>query len=196
MANKGSSFERDISKYLSKWLTGSEKPYQYWRTPGSGSLCTIHEENAGLSGDIRALTSDAKFLTNVFSIECKTGYPGTSFWQHFADTKTFKIREFWEQACRDAEKGGKLPLLIYRKKGRKSLMGIQQGIMGQFLGPIQEYPYGNIVISFEHKYQLPSMMLCDFEQFFGHFKPEEMKVVCEELWRILNVYGKSNTDEK
>jgi hypothetical protein len=191
MANKGSSFERDISKFLSKWLTGSEKPYQYWRTPGSGSLCTIHEENAGLSGDIRALTSDAKFLTNAFSIECKTGYPGTSFWQHFSDTKTFKIREFWEQSCRDAKKANKLPMVIYRKKGKKPLMGMSYGVLDQILGVKKTYPYNSIIMSFRSEYDLPSMFLCDFEEFFSYVGVEQMRDACEELWRVLNIYGKT-----
>ena len=123
-SNKGSMFERDISKYLSKWLTGSEKPYQYWRMPGSGALATISEENVGLSGDVRSLTREAEFLTRIFSLELKNGYPKTSFWQHFADIKNFGIRDFWSQCCGDAEKSNKRPMLIYRKKGRKPLVGI------------------------------------------------------------------------
>lgn len=191
MANKGSSFERDISKYLSKWLTGSEKPYQYWRTPGSGSLCTIHEENAGLSGDIRALTSDAKFLTNAFSIECKTGYPGTSFWQHFSDTKTFKIREFWEQSCRDAERANKIPMVIYRKKGKKPLMCVHLGVLDQIIGIKNPYPHNSMTITFREGYDLSPMFVCDFEEFFSYVTPDKMRSGCEEIWRILNIYGKS-----
>lgn len=124
MSGKGGEFERQISKYLTKWFTGKDKPYAFWRTPGSGSLCTIHEENVELSGDIRSIIPEANFLTSVFNIELKTGYPGTSFWQHFSDTKTFKIREFWEQSVRDGRKANKLPMVIYRKKGKKPLMGM------------------------------------------------------------------------
>ena len=50
---KGGDFERQVSKTLTKWLSGREKPYLFWRMPGSGGLATIHEENVGLSGDIR-----------------------------------------------------------------------------------------------------------------------------------------------
>ena len=191
MANKGSSFERDISKFLSKWLTGSEKPYQFWRTPGSGSLCTIHEENTGLSGDIRALTSDAKFLTNVFSIECKTGYPSTSFWQLFSDTKGFKIREFWEQATKDARKATKIPMLIYRKKGKKPLMGLASGVLDQIIGLRNPYPYNYMIVNFRSEYELSPMFVCDFEEFFSYVPPDKMRTGCEEIWRILNIYGKS-----
>jgi hypothetical protein len=53
---KGGDFEREISKAFTKWLTGVEKPYKFWRMPGSGGLATIHEENTNLSGDIRSVS--------------------------------------------------------------------------------------------------------------------------------------------
>lgn len=121
---KGGDFEREISKALSKWLTGSEKPYKFWRMPGSGGLATIHEECSNLSGDIRALSADAEFFTDCFSIECKTGYPKTDFWQHFKHIKTFDLKNFWKQCIEDAYKSGKRPLLIYRKKGKQVIVGI------------------------------------------------------------------------
>lgn len=196
MAGKGSSFERDVSKYLSAWLTGSEKPYQYWRTPGSGSLCTIHEENAGLSGDIRALTTNAKFLTNVFSIECKTGYPGTSFWQHFADNKGFNIRDFWTQACRDAEKGEKIPMLIYRKKGKKPLLGMDAGVMGRMFFKTG-YDSNSVEIRFKDKYKLPPVFICSFDEFFRRVKPDAMREYCLLLEEVLKIrYGQVSTNDK
>lgn len=114
---KGGDWEREIAKFLSKWLTGSEKPYQYWRMPGSGSLATIHEENIGLSGDIRALTPEADFLTNVFSIEAKIGYPDASLDKHLKYNKSDPLYSFWQQCLDDAIKSKKLPMLIYKKKG-------------------------------------------------------------------------------
>ena len=121
---KGGDFEREVSKTLTRWLTGKEKPYMYWRMPGSGGLATIHEENRGLTGDIRSLHPDAEFLTDCFSIECKTGYPRTSFWQHFKNLKNFSIKEFWQQCVNDAYKANKRPMLIYRKKGQQIILGI------------------------------------------------------------------------
>lgn len=58
---KGGSFEREISKYLTKWLTGTEKPYKYWRQDASGGLATIHAENVHLTGDIKPLVSKLNF---------------------------------------------------------------------------------------------------------------------------------------
>jgi hypothetical protein len=177
LANKGSAFEREISKFLSKWLTGSEKPYQYWRMPGSGCLCTISEENADLSGDIRSLTTEAKFLTDLFSIELKTGYPQTSFWQHFAKIKGFKLKEFWQQATRDASKSEKRPMLIYRKKGKKVLIGIDYETYDIICYHINDLTLiNNIRMYFsEEKEDLLPLVLMDFYDFFETMKPENIK---------------------
>lgn len=120
---KGGDFEREISKQLTVWLTGVEKPYKFWRMPGSGMMATIHEDCANMSGDIRSLGSDSAFLTDIFSVECKNGYPKTSFWQLFKHIKGFNIRLFWEQCLNDAAKGDKRPMLIYRKKGNPVIVG-------------------------------------------------------------------------
>jgi hypothetical protein len=114
---KGGDWEREVAKFLSKWLTGDEKPYQYWRMPGSGSLATIHEENIGLSGDIRSLTPEAEFLTDTFSIETKTGYSHASLDKHLKYNKSDPLKSFWEQCLNDAMKSNKFPMLIYKKKG-------------------------------------------------------------------------------
>lgn len=170
--SKGSDFERDISKYFGKWLTGSEKPYQYWRMPGSGALATISEENVGLSGDIRSLTQEAAFLTDIFSIECKTGYKTTSFWQHFANIKNFNIRSFWSQCCRDAEKSDKRPMLIYRKKGRKPLLGIDIHTYMELcvhLGSLS-----SISMRFKNL-EYSTLELFDFYSFFDIITPEIIK---------------------
>jgi hypothetical protein len=182
MSSKGSSFEREISKFLSVWLTGNEKPYQYWRMPGSGSLCTIHEENINLSGDIRSLTAKAEFLTDIFSIELKNGYPSTSFWQHFSESKCFNLRDFWYQASRDAEKANKKPMLIYRKKGKKPLIGIDD----EMHDILSVYNYhltllNNIRMNFgkNHSDLLP-LVLMDFYSFFDIMKPDMIKKLKSE----------------
>lgn len=169
MSDKGGDFERDISKFLSKWLTGKTKPYQYWRMPGSGSFATIHEENMGMSGDIRALTPNASFLTDFFSIELKTGYPKTSFWQHFKDIKNFNIKLFWEQCVGDAKKSDREPMLIYRKKGKKPVVGITSNVE-MFIR--EKLDINSIAIRFK---ELPTIILYDRNDFFDLIKPDDIR---------------------
>lgn len=170
MGNKGSAWERDVAKFLSVWLTGEEKPYQYWRSPQSGGLATISELNKDLTGDIQALTTEAKFLTNIYSLELKTGYPKTSFWQHFKDIKNFHLEAFWKQCVEDARKGNKLPMLIYRKKGNKPIVGISDSSRLRKLNKLQ-----NISMDFHKDKDLPSVTFYNMEEFFEIVTPEYLK---------------------
>jgi hypothetical protein len=167
---KGSNWERDVCKFLSVWLTGQEKPYQFWRMPASGGLATIDELNADLSGDIRALTPEAELLTSVYSIECKAGYPKTSFWQHFKDIKNFPIEQFWEQCVRDATKANKKPMLIYRKKGNHPIVGISD-----ITGMLDLMRAQSISLTFTDIKALPRLTFYNMEEFFKMVTPEVLK---------------------
>jgi hypothetical protein len=163
---KGGDFERDISKFLTVWLTGVKRPYMYWRMPGSGGLATIHEENVDLSGDIRALKSEAEFLTDKYSIECKNGYKSTSFWQHFKGIKNFNLEQFWRQCIDDANKGDKEPMLIYRKKGQKELVGFDHYWTGLNLPSIR--------MLFSKEKKLPPLVFYNMKDFFKIITPEDI----------------------
>jgi len=167
---KGGSNEREVSKFLTKWLTGIEKPYMFWRQDASGGLATVHIENEHMTGDIKHLHPDSKFFTDIFSIECKTGYPKTSFWQHFIDTK-FGIEEFWEQAVNDSVKGSKNPMLIYRKKHRRRIVGINRFIRECLIDRIRGLNY--IMIGWNNSFQ--DCYLYDFEWFFEKVSPDDIK---------------------
>jgi hypothetical protein len=180
---KGGQNERDVSKFLTKWLTGTVKPYMFWRQEASGGLATVHVENVHMTGDIKHLHPDSKFFTDIFSIECKTGYPKTSFWQHFSKVQ-FAIEDFWLQTLEDATKSKKEPMLIYRKKGRKWIIGINRCIQEKLHEKIRGL--NNIVINWSPKKvpqydpkfrQNPSQdcILYDMESFFNKVKPDDIR---------------------
>lgn len=172
---KGGNFERDIAKDLTVWLTGKEKPYMYWRMPGSGGLATIHEECFDLSGDIRSIHPDAEFLTDHFSIECKTGYPKTDFWQHFKHLKHFAIKDFWSQCVHDAYQGRKKPMLIYRKKGRQIIIGLcgtSVFRLENLSDNLKTLAFISMRFDFE---ELPKVTFYDFKEFLKAVTPEDMK---------------------
>lgn len=172
MSNKGPQWERDIAKYLTIWLTGKEKPYKYWRTPGSGGLATISELNAGLSGDIRAVSSDAEFLTDIWSIEAKNGYPKIGVFQHFKNIKKFDLKEFWLQTLEASNMSSKNPMLIYKKKSNRPVVFIDKKT-------------DNILINnFNDLIELPKLLLVfpdvktmvgyNFTDFFKTIEPEKL----------------------
>jgi hypothetical protein len=175
--SKGSQFERDIAKFLSVWLTGKPSPLQFWRMPASGGLATINELNADLSGDIRALTPEAELLTNTFSIECKAGYPKTSFWQHFKNIKNFPIEQFWEQCVRDATKANKRPMLIYRKKGNQPIVGVSDITSMLGLNVLGLLEIQSISLTFTNIKALPRLTFYNMNEFFKILTPEVLKGV-------------------
>lgn len=177
---KGGEFEREISKKLTVWLTGQKKPYMFWRQDGSGSLATIHYENKHLTGDICSLHPDSNFLTDIFSIECKTGYPKTSFWQHFKNINNDNIREFWKQCVNDAYHAKKEPMLIYRKKGRGEIVGLCQCTVA----PLENIcsmlkPLPTITMRFLLE-QLPSITFYNLKDFLEVVKPNDIKQMAQK----------------
>jgi hypothetical protein len=113
--SKGSAFEREVSRYLTRWLSGQEKEYFFYRSPGSGGVATVIQENKEITGDIIAVKPEAKFFTDKFSVELKTGYEGAGFHKHLKGLKSNEIEEFWSQAVTDADRAEKYPMLIFKK---------------------------------------------------------------------------------
>lgn len=164
---KGGEFERKIAKYLTKWVSGKEKPYIYWRMPGSGSLATISEANKELSGDIHPLRLEGAFLTDRFSIECKDGYPKANFHQHLKDIKNFEIKEFWLQCLEAANRAGKHGMLVWKKKGLKEIVGISP-ISAKLLQPKLK----NIVLVFDDG--TSPIRFYDMVDFFIEITPDKI----------------------
>lgn len=165
---KGSAWERDICKYLSKWIQKTEKPYLFWRQPLSGGLATINELNKDLSGDIRSISPDSEWWP--FSVEAKTGYPKTSFWQHFKNIKNFNIKDFWIQCLNDAKKANKYPMLVYKKKMKNPIVGINSTV--DYLLKSKSKNLSSIRMNWK---DLESITFYDFRDFFDIITPEDIK---------------------
>jgi hypothetical protein len=173
---KGSAWERDVAKLLTTWLTGKPKPYVWWRMPSSGAMATISEENKELSGDIMAMRPEGAFLTDKYSIECKVGYPSSSFHKHLKGLKNDEIRDFWKQACRDADIADKKPLLIYKKKNYNALVGIEI-----FDYEDQLFNLPSICMRFTAEQAqdttLPDVAFYDMEEFFKAVSPDDVRKI-------------------
>lgn len=121
---KGSGFERDISRFLTEWMTGQKKELYFWRSPSSGAVATINVGNSAISGDIIALKPEASWFIDLFSVECKNGYDSFSFDKVLRENKTDPLLGFWQQCCDDAISASKNPMLMFRKKGLQPIVGI------------------------------------------------------------------------
>jgi hypothetical protein len=75
---KGSGFERDISRMLSRWWTHGKREDVFWRSAGSGSRATSRGKR-GLAtknshGDIAATDMDGLPLLDLAVMSLKNGY--------------------------------------------------------------------------------------------------------------------------
>ena len=173
-ASKGGEFERQICKYLSKWIQGTEKPYIFWRGRGSGAMFTLDEDTGkDFSGDIYVVRREGLFFSDKFSLECKNGYPGNSVDYHLKYNKSDGIKEFWEQCCNDANASNRSPMLIYRKKGIRPIFAC-----------IDDYMYGILKkrldgLRFIHlsypDTELPDMYMFGLDEFFEKITPDTIE---------------------
>jgi len=176
---KGSEEERKICKYLSKWLTGSERPYQFWRTSNSGGTSTVIAENIHMTGDITAITPEARWVTDLFSIEIKCGYPQVDLMDHLKNRKSTEIEDFWKQCNKDAERAHKYPLLVFHRKRFPVVVGFSETLEDMFPWSASlTHRLKCVSLMFQYKdgiEYLPTLYLYNFEEFFDLVTPEELK---------------------
>lgn len=74
---KGSAFEREICKALSRWWTDGERDDVFWRSSQSGGRATQRAKKGqstyGSYGDVAAVDPIGEPLLKVFTIELKRG---------------------------------------------------------------------------------------------------------------------------
>ena len=159
--SKGSAFERLISHKLSLWLTGQDKEYYFYRSPSSGAVATMNEQNGEITGDIIAIKPEARVLTSKFSIECKDGYPDADFMKLFKNNKNDTIQDFWAQCIKDARTADKQGMLIFRKKGMPILVGIEDDTSLSKL--MKTNIKQHVILSYDD--ELPSIVFFEFDMF-------------------------------
>lgn len=167
---KGSGYEREVAKFLSRWITGKEKELVFWRSPSSGALCTISNV-LETSGDLIAIKPEGEWFLKLFSVEIKTGYPHADFFQHFKDMKGDVIKEFWLQCQTDARKSKKYGMLIFKKKGLKPIVGIDSNMKELLLKNI--YLLKSLMLAYDDG--TPDINFYDMEMFFNTVTPDMIR---------------------
>ena len=130
-AGKGSDFERQTCKDFSLWISNGERDDIFWRTAGSGARATVRRRSSNIStcnsdGDMCLLdTSSADkygWFLDYYMVEIKRGY---NHWRidDFFNKKPSKdsLLHIWIRALLDAEKIGKLPLVIWKADRRPTI---------------------------------------------------------------------------
>jgi len=113
---KGASFEREVCKQLSLWVSYGKQEDVYWRSSMSGGRSTVAAAKgkrlAAQAGDISCIHPVGRPFADRFLIECKfyrdLGFQGLI-------TGTGHLIDFWNETARQAEKYGRMPLLIAKQ---------------------------------------------------------------------------------
>jgi len=113
--HKGNAFERQVCGILKERFN---QPFN--RVPTSGAIGTaqkdiLTEEAKGI------LTGDIICPKNFrFSVECKSRKE-FSLWGLLGDAKETEWLDWWKQACEDAHRANKQPIVIVKYNNRKIL---------------------------------------------------------------------------
>jgi len=100
---KGSNYEREIAKKLSRWWDPSSKEIVFWRTHSSGAAKHLSSQQ---QGDIYSLQEDSKILIKNVLIECK----------HYKEFNLFKIITKGKIPLKEWIKKYQLESEVYKKK--------------------------------------------------------------------------------
>ncbi len=139
---KGGSYERDIAKRLSLWVSNDERVDLFRRTHSSGAIATISYKKGQLAsrmdGDIMSTHESTEIVSKRLSIECKH-YKSLDLWGII--TGKGNLIKFWEQTLGQAERAGKHPVLIAKQNIKPELFladGRLQWLLMQwfFLDPL------------------------------------------------------------
>lgn len=162
---KGGSFENEMSKEFSLYLTHMRTEDGVRRTEASGAKATSKSKakqkmiRPDMFGDITYCIPETKYWFDIFSIECKTGYAKKTkskkkqsttltMWSLMdlidSQQKMAVFHEFWNQCLNDAIESDREPILIFRRNRRTPCIAMHNDIFAGFIGRFG-YPTFNYV---------------------------------------------------
>lgn len=120
---KGASFERDICKKLSLWLSNGQRQDLLWRSAMSGGRSTVAlkagSKLGAQAGDISSIDKLSHTFIETFMCECKA-YRTLNF-EGLIKGKGHLI-DFWKIASKEAIKYYKQPLLIGKQNNHPTIV--------------------------------------------------------------------------
>jgi hypothetical protein len=130
---KGGSFEREICKKLSEWVSNGKSDDLFWRSAMSGGRATVrkkkNQETASGQGDITAVTPAGNKLTDRYVVECKH-YKSMGLDQHVYGQGPLEV--IWDKLIKECVGGtnSKKPMLIFKENRKPILIGLDRPIKG------------------------------------------------------------------
>jgi hypothetical protein len=139
---KGSSFEREMCKKLSLWVSEGKHDDLFWRSAMSGGRATVRakkgQTTASGHGDITAVTPGGNVLTDKYVIECKS-YADLE-WSSFVYGRGF-VWSTWRKLVVDCENCNKEPFLILKQNTKPVIVAFRFPTVGRLKDYCAIYPH-------------------------------------------------------
>jgi hypothetical protein len=139
---KGSSFEREICKKLSLWVSYGKSDDLFWRSAMSGGRATVRtrkgQKTSSGHGDITAVTPEGNILTDTFIVECK--YYKDLEWSAFIYGKGF-IWSTWNKLVEDCNNFSRDPFLILKQNTKPVIVAFRQPTISRLKEFYSIYPH-------------------------------------------------------
>lgn len=128
--DKGSTYERKISRLLSLWWSQGKDPDVFWRSVSSGAMATNRSKQGKSTnaayGDITTLSPTGEPFLRTFTVELKK-YGNLDMMSLIDSRSTGLFGKFWEKLVKECDEANKAgwgsePLLITCRNNRKSLV--------------------------------------------------------------------------
>jgi len=173
---KGSSYERDLSKYLTDWMGGNhKKQYFIWRTPSSGGILTKCHTQTQMAGDLISCHPNSEFFFNKVTIEAKHGYKDAVFDKLISQNKNKTILDFHLQSTRDAKLSNKYSMVIY-KNGTTNWVSVEVEFIENYIKFDKSLlDLNKIKFEGNYKSEYCDLYFFNFEEFFKSITPEGIK---------------------
>ena len=145
---KGNSFERDISKKLSLWISSGKRKDLMYRTHSSGGRYTQNKKMGNTiycqAGDITSTHPDSKWFVENFIIETKA-YKSYDFTSILKNNDSDILKNWWNKLSEECVFENKNELLIMKFNDKPILAAINENIYNKLKNLIKNY----IKINFE-----------------------------------------------
>ena len=136
---KGSQFEREVCRALSKWVTNGKHADCFWRSAMSGGRATVAHrkgDRVRQGGDIASVSPEGHILVDKYVIECKHVH---DLWlASFMLRNTGHTAKFWAKLIEEAKRDHKLPMLI-AKENRGDIIIIAK-TLNRYANPLITIP--------------------------------------------------------
>lgn len=129
-SQKGSQFERDIARALSKWWTHGERDDIFWRSAMSGGMATVRAKKGKAVvtqiGDLVSVDPIGAKLIETYVIELKRGYKAWCMLDLIDSPKPTAsvLHAFLEQVKQECETANINNFLLICRRDRRSTIVI------------------------------------------------------------------------